>query len=181
MKIIYLILLTLTTLPSYATVAYFNATNFIDIVDQSSTPPIIPEVFASGSLTYHLDSSATLVLDDFSMITHNDTFTFDPLTYGYLQNGVGSAYIGMNVSTESYGQLAFINVQDFVLGFNYDSVTGEPLSFDLLALAVDGGTVAWVSNDVQLSTVPVPGAVWLMGTSILGLLGFSHKRTQISV
>jgi hypothetical protein len=49
------------------------------------------------------------------------------------------------------------------LGYQYDRHKG----FDLYGLAVRSG---------QVSTVPVPGAFWLLGSGLIGLVGLSRKR-----
>jgi hypothetical protein len=36
-------------------------------------------------------------------------------------------------------------------------------------------TYAWAVSPGQVSAVPVPGAVWLMGTGLLGLLGLKRR------
>ena len=35
---------------------------------------------------------------------------------------------------------------------------------------------AWAVRDGQVSTVPVPAAAWLLGSGLLGLLGFIRRR-----
>lgn len=39
---------------------------------------------------------------------------------------------------------------------------------------------AWAVRDGDVSSVPVPGAVWLFGSAIAGLVGFGRRKTALS-
>jgi hypothetical protein len=78
------------------------------------------------------------------------------------------------------------------LGDTFDLFTAEAITgdFDLLTLAALGGGLDWqldvltdaigltdvVRLSVVASTVPVPPAVWLFGSGLLGLIGVARRR-----
>jgi hypothetical protein len=45
----------------------------------------------------------------------------------------------------------------------------------VLELSKVGGT-STLASDVSVSAVPLPGAIWLFGSALLGFLGFSNRR-----
>lgn len=42
---------------------------------------------------------------------------------------------------------------------------------------VDGADSGWFSTSVEISPIPVPAAVWLFGTALIGFIGFSRRTT----
>lgn len=42
---------------------------------------------------------------------------------------------------------------------------------------VSGADSGWFAGSTELSPVPVPAAFWLFGTALIGLIGFSRRRT----
>lgn len=72
-------------------------------------------------------------------------------------------------------------------GFSLDAINGQawiasgvPYSLTLFAtMTLGAGQMG--SLDASLTEVPVPAAVWLFGSGLLGLLGFSsRKKTGIA-
>jgi len=55
---------------------------------------------------------------------------------------------------------------------NFDNVTARKLRLELGAL----GSAIDEIEIMNLSPVPVPAAIWLFGTGIIGLIGFSKRR-----
>lgn len=47
---------------------------------------------------------------------------------------------------------------------------------DDIRSTVNGRAYAWAVHDGDVDVVPIPGAVWLFGTGLLGLLGFSRNK-----
>ena len=72
-----------------------------------------------------------------------------------------------------------------------DSIIGE---FDLLTLAVLGGALDWeleyILDDFNMdivrlsvtdtSAVPVPAAVWLFGSGLVGLFGLAGRKPKVN-
>ena len=48
---------------------------------------------------------------------------------------------------------------------------------DAAKTAIDGGATVQASYELNVSAVPVPAAVWLFGTALLGLFGFKRKAS----
>ena len=113
----------------------------------------------------------------------------------------GSEYDVLDISGEAnLGGTLDVNLYDMGsgrfsagLGDTFDILMAETIvgEFDLLSLAwLGGGGLGWdvsyitdafgttdiVRLSVVTSAVPVPAAVWLFGSGLLGLIGFSRKR-----
>jgi hypothetical protein len=76
-------------------------------------------------------------------------------------NRSGSTTLQIAKMAEIYLRRQLSQVKDF--GLRSHNTTGtEPV---------------WLNDiNMQVSTVPVPAAVWLFGTALVGLIGFSNRR-----
>jgi hypothetical protein len=91
-----------------------------------------------------------------------------------------------NVTNTSGGSITLSNNANFVLGIDwglgYYGDTNSTLisSPDTYLIVFDGmnalGTVSGNTLAVDLAPIPVPAAVWLFGSGLLGLLGFSRRK-----
>lgn len=41
---------------------------------------------------------------------------------------------------------------------------------------INGGHVSWALHDGNVGAVPLPAAVWLLGSGLLGLIGISKRK-----
>lgn len=82
---------------------------------------------------------------------------------------INSAGVTTNGAGGTYGWNLFENA-----AFNYRDADGDILlpSNDNLAI-LDNVNIGW--TPVAVSAVPVPAAVWLMGSALIGLFGFRKK------
>jgi len=89
----------------------------------------------------------------------------------------GSDYTASNTN----GSITLTNSAEFVLGVfdgtNWLTDNGATtLGGNIYTVSFgDGANVLTV--DVQVSTVPVPAAVWLFGTGLIGLAGIARRRS----
>lgn len=104
-------------------------------------------------------------------------------TLGYANSGNGYA-------SNSFGQAVNAGANDVSIDNLYESgITGSvgagfaSLTLNNLAsgwytIFVGGanGTLAGSAIDVSVSSVPVPGAVWLFGSALVGLVGASRRK-----
>ena len=60
-----------------------------------------------------------------------------------------------------------------LMGFSIASVAAA--TFDQLPCTGDFGILC------MLSAVPIPAAIWLFGTALIGLVGFSKREKQLNV
>jgi hypothetical protein len=88
-------------------------------------------------------------------------------------------------TTGSAGPFTDVHTSEYWYGTEYVLDPGYPWIFS----AADGGqyvpliskankAYAWAVSPGQVSAVPVPGAVWLFGSGLIGLLGFKRRRKQ---
>jgi hypothetical protein len=118
------------------------------------------------------------VKDDFTLSgTENFQLTFagSYYTYGYLENVTTGAVIekfGFVPPTVDVGPSPPLTVSGVLASGNYE------LSFSTGALPLppsgdsESGEVSIVTTDA----VPIPAAVWLFGSGLLGLIGLKRKR-----
>ena len=66
-----------------------------------------------------------------------------------------------------------LNFQSNKKSFTNDAVNALPRPYNTTFL---GGSVSDNPGTWEISPVPVPAAVWLFGTALIGLLGFSKRR-----
>lgn len=115
------------------------------------------------------------------------------LSYGF-DLGFGTAAVG-DLSLETDPTLQLFQPDSFVLGtlnFGTLGIGTSALSIGGLGLAGECGAFDSISGDClfvteldmqvldgSVSVVPVPAAVWLFGTGLIGLIGFSKRRKVI--
>ena len=101
---------------------------------------------------------------DFGIFGNGTTNGMDLNSFG--QNNVG---LVKNLQASGYVYLSGAEgVSPGILGFGpYDGIQ---------TFYRDGNLFAWAVHPGDVSSVPVPGAVWLFGSGLLGLLGFIKRR-----
>jgi hypothetical protein len=72
-------------------------------------------------------------------------------------------------ASEYWGDFSHVDLNDAALG--------------LITNGLDIGELhsvweTWYVRDSNVSSVPVPAAVWLFGSGLVGLMGFNRKRAQ---
>jgi len=78
-----------------------------------------------------------------------------------------------NVSSSIYFWSATENASDAGTAWHFGMVTGGDLSYTGKS-AYDG---AWAVQSGDVSAVPVPAAVWLFGSGLLGLVGVARRKS----
>ena len=98
-------------------------------------------------------------------------------------NGSGD-YTATN--TETFGTLLLTGSDNFILGFSYDATNWmadtSVVSVGANAYNVyfDMGAGNVVQVDVQIvPQVPVPAAVWLFGSGLIGLAGIARRKSHV--
>jgi len=91
--------------------------------------------------------------------------TFGIIATPYRLNTFGNVEAGLylNEPAGSNPHTASINT-------NWSNAQGDSGSSSIFVYA------EWT----EVATIPVPAAVWLMGSGLLGLMGFSRKRSQVA-
>lgn len=90
------------------------------------------------------------------------------LSYDFNDSSSGVNFLSIDLS--SFSLTSGQSMGFLIAAYNAESTGG---TFDLETF--DGVTAIRVNGDV--AAVPVPAAVWLMGSAIVGLVGFKRKRT----
>jgi hypothetical protein len=107
---------------------------------------------------------------------------FGALSYGF-DLGFGTAAVG-DLSLETDATLQFFQPDSFVLGtLNFNALSWGTSALDISSFLLAGELALPLDADVQsgsVSVVPVPAAIWLFGTGLIGLVGFSKRRKAVS-
>lgn len=129
---------------------YFNTVDQkVGLNIASSTP--------SGSLSYSFNNS-----DEFYKADGDGYFD------GVVDFGSGTPWY--NSASFSLGADSHLNIDDFLVG----SVGGEKGSFQL-AIHVQSTATTSGSEFIGGNAVPIPGAVWLLGSGIICIAGVRRK------
>jgi len=113
---------------------------------------------------------------------------FGAFSYGF-ESVTGTAAVG-DLSLESDATLQATQPDSFVLGtLAFDTLSigtsALTISFALLAGELDASGFATElqadlgAGSIEVSPIPVPAAIWLFGTGLIGLIGFSKRRKVI--
>jgi len=132
--------------------------------------------------------------------TYNDTDTsYSALTQGYLENSnasnePGSIFFSVDVTAAAFSWRtsnttttfeAFYKgslVEKFTPDTNMSLSGGryygfENILFDEIHLSITDSNKAFTLDNLQyISAVPVPAAVWLFGSGLLGLVGVARRK-----
>lgn len=119
-----------------------------------------------------------------------------PATFGWNQTGselgelfyneLGGVAGSSITTTHNANYNLFTNVQSYAYwsGADYSPGSGDAWTFDT-NVGFQGSTYmsfqlyAWAVRSGDVSPVPVPGAVWLFGSALLGLLGLRRRGGNI--
>jgi hypothetical protein len=126
---------------------------------------------------------SVLALDSYSLTFPGDQFfaqvpVQDDVT-GYLNADVSSFLTGVTTADFEIAVLTFSAVGPGVSALDL-SVGTYPLGSDIVWADGDGyeppSQPVFVDGSVTVSAVPVPAAVWLFGSGLLGLVGVARRR-----
>lgn len=133
--------------------------------------------FGTGSLTspydvelnntgYNMTAKVTLV----SATPYSPSQTVNYAVYEDTDNTVGQVTAGSAVTLTPGGSLVDQLNQDAFPFFTFLMQAGKQYVLELTGASSVTGTLTTVS------AVPLPGAIWLFGSALLGFLGFSNRR-----
>ncbi len=129
------------------------------------SPPTLGDVLSTGNLTSALNTSdGTPKLFNFSSDTGLNVFSYTNIaTSDFVKDSI--AFSGSATWTVSAGaySAALAGPSSGVIYFPADDVTD-----------LNGATV--LGEWARTTVVPLPAAVWLFGTALIGLVGFGNRR-----
>lgn len=98
--------------------------------------------------------------------------------YGYMffQNGVTPGSPGAFENLISFAYWSITTVEDNVppgtWSFDFAGEGNQYISHNV------DGAYAWAVRSGDVSLVPLPGALWLLGSALLGAVGFGRRRSR---
>ena len=119
-------------------------------------------------------------------ITATGWFDDSVFTTDFFGNTVYSFIGPANEMTINVGTATFTDLDDFIgggdlvlyggsfVGLDYSALTGDFDSLNNTFLSTGAFEGVW--NSITLTAVPVPAALWLMGSGLLALVGFARKK-----
>lgn len=187
-KFLYKILCLLTVLSVHqvnaAIVLNPNGTNY-DVIDNGGYGSTIIDVaiydnnqitldFASGgvqvdNMYINLINNTGTVWTDFSIVYNT---ALDP--YGDLS--LGLSVLSAGSSTPSITSIISDPTFGYPLGFTADLVGGESAFLEIAGSAYSNYWLEDFSITIDVNAVPIPAAVWLFGSGLLGLVGMARRK-----
>jgi hypothetical protein len=141
--------------------------------------PAVVTALPVGGVT---GTSAVKLATDYSTINTGFASSSD-LFPGAPGTPAGVFGTGTNTALSFYGQNMTVGqtvgapaTELYGITGNGTSATGYALAFGLGTIQFAGDILTFTGNSA--STVPVPGAVWLLGSGLLGLLGIGRRRER---
>lgn len=148
-----------------------------------------------------IDTQFDGVTFDSSYSYNNTTDTFDALAQGYLENAFdanepGNILFMSDVTAANFSWRTIRNTETTFSAYNDDvlvdsftaatnvSLTGgryfgfEDIVFDEIRLSIAhaSNNAFTLDNLEYVSVIPVPAAVWLFGSGLLGLIGLARRK-----
>lgn len=109
------------------------------------------------------------------------TFTFsqavrlDKIGFYLFENNIDKARLTIGGSNTDISSAPADNTGKPVIGFSEYSVGGSPLVTSF-SISARGSVTSFRISDITVTAVPVPGALWLMGSALMGLAGVARRR-----
>lgn len=141
--------------------------------DGSEVAPLDSPWSFLGNTGMHQTTTPVTILGDDGM----GNVELDFSGFGAIWNGVASFDLGVGVT----GDPGIATVTCAI-----DCATGDSFTLEYIALLPNGdptfgGGVGWKFYlEGTVSAVPVPAAVWLFGSGLLGLLGVARRRKELA-
>ena len=99
--------------------------------------------------------------------------------FGYGPDSSGTGITTLAASTSGFGGSVELNSNNDWVSHSFDFVATQDfrLAFGNLNIGAGGLVGAGLSyfDNIQLTAVPVPAALWLLGSGLFGLLSFRRK------
>jgi hypothetical protein len=99
---------------------------------------------------------------------------------GFAGPNGSSNYIATNTTTAN--TLLLTNNSSFILGLSTDGGNNWMAESSIVSLGANAYTVIFSTGnsitevDVRIAPVPVPAAVWLLGSGLIGLAGIARRK-----
>jgi hypothetical protein len=156
---------------SYNGTSYSGFGNFVNggtavnigttfIYSTDNTPVGVGIPFASGNLNWAGTDAVTL---SFDYTLSGDAGSANYIAYGFNWTGSGPT----SITTYGSGHISET--------FNLAEAQANGDSLSLLAYADGMNAQANISN-ITVSSTPIPAAVWLFGSGLMGLMGLRRKQ-----
>lgn len=131
-------------------------------VPQNPTGGAYAELIAPDELGVRVSLGYTIPAD----LTANYRLFYDTDT------AAQSVSLGGEIFPSGIGTLTDLSPGNLFPFFSFLAQAGQQYVLQIIR----GPGVETVSTNIQVSAVPLPGALWLFGSALLGFLGFSSRR-----
>jgi hypothetical protein len=161
-----------------------------DFTGTSSWLPVLPDVnqIYFMEVFHHLDEHTTESIG--IGISNLDQFFAN--AFGFSTTGMGVFFLKQNPNGDLFVQSASLNLPDisgnislqlsfsddsdlFAGNFSLDGGQTFQSPFTVLSPDVLEGEFKWGMHAMSFEAVPIPGAVWLLGSGLFGLAGLRRK------
>ena len=124
--------------------------------------------------------TATGIFDDSVLTSGSGTILFDSASGNSMTLTVGSQTFTASDDDRFLSGSPSITLDGFgLLGFDYLASTSEYFSSYLTGFDDGDSLYGEWQTTVAISPVPVPAALWLFGSGLIGLIGISRRRQSV--
>lgn len=153
--------------------AQVGSTNIDGDAGQASA---IAEANISSGLAFATGSNS-LTGGNIVVISASENIQFSFLLDNYLEvsgSGMGTAWSSINMTIDNVAlDLSSLN---YSISSGNVGISAQLITSDIISLAQGTHNISIaMDNNINLTAVPVPAAVWLLGSALIGLVGFALK------
>jgi hypothetical protein len=129
--------------------------------------------------------TASGVFDNSAISSSPYTVYFDQSHSGNTLS-ISAGYLALNqTQDDAYAlggspRLEFNSLGNLIgVSFNSQPFTSGALAFYVEDAELNGATGVWNASSFSMTPVPIPAAVWLLGSGLMGLVGVVRRRTRV--
>lgn len=99
-----------------------------------------------------------------------------PIDFGPVNDGTFAGKIEVTINQGSIDNILTGNITNYIN--NPSNNLWDPITIQLISPNPSGGDSGWFAPNINVNPVPVPGAFWLLGSGLIGLVGVGRRKLK---